>query len=114
MISLLKSRISRTRKSAKQKPKSVSLYLKTLMFCTNAKTQPNNGMLFVIYSVKKTNWFLWFVQYQQMEALGVGDSAQVHAAFLVYMDLAEGELMFDSQSWYLMVVFLSSRVWIAA
>lgn len=31
-------------------------------------------------------------QYQQMKDLQVGDSAQVHAAFLVYMDLAEGAL----------------------
>ncbi|KAM6918508.1 tRNA-splicing endonuclease subunit Sen15 isoform 2-T2 [Xenentodon cancila] len=31
----------------------------------------------------------WILQHPMMEALGVEDSAQVHAAFLVYMDLAD-------------------------
>nr|XP_020442416.1 tRNA-splicing endonuclease subunit Sen15 isoform X2 [Monopterus albus] len=35
------------------------------------------------------NWILVHPTYQQMKTLEVGDSAQVHAAFLVYMDLAE-------------------------
>ncbi|KAM8851222.1 tRNA-splicing endonuclease subunit Sen15 [Spinachia spinachia] len=35
------------------------------------------------------NWILQHPAYQQMESLGVEDSAQVHAAFLVYMDLTE-------------------------
>ncbi|XP_061588565.1 tRNA-splicing endonuclease subunit Sen15 [Cololabis saira] len=35
------------------------------------------------------NWILQHPMYQQMKALGVEDSAQLHAAFLVYMDLAE-------------------------
>ncbi|XP_022610520.1 tRNA-splicing endonuclease subunit Sen15 [Seriola lalandi dorsalis] len=35
------------------------------------------------------NWILLHPAYQQMKDLEVGDSAQVHAAFLVYMDLAE-------------------------
>ncbi|XP_067461465.1 tRNA-splicing endonuclease subunit Sen15 [Thunnus thynnus] len=35
------------------------------------------------------NWILQHPAYQQMKNLEVGDSAQVHAAFLVYMDLTE-------------------------
>ncbi|XP_068995579.1 tRNA-splicing endonuclease subunit Sen15 [Embiotoca jacksoni] len=35
------------------------------------------------------NWILQHSTYQQMKDLEVGDSAQVHAAFLVYMDLTE-------------------------
>uniref|UniRef100_A0A3Q0QT63 TSEN15 tRNA splicing endonuclease subunit n=1 Tax=Amphilophus citrinellus TaxID=61819 RepID=A0A3Q0QT63_AMPCI len=35
------------------------------------------------------NWILQHPAYQQMKDLQVGDSAQVHAAFLVYMDLTE-------------------------
>ncbi|XP_038574341.1 tRNA-splicing endonuclease subunit Sen15 [Micropterus salmoides] len=35
------------------------------------------------------NWILQHPTYQQMKNLEIGDSAQVHAAFLVYMDLAE-------------------------
>ncbi|XP_047445641.1 tRNA-splicing endonuclease subunit Sen15 [Mugil cephalus] len=35
------------------------------------------------------NWILQHPVYQQMKDLEVGDSAQVHAAFLVYMDLTE-------------------------
>ncbi|KAM7400998.1 hypothetical protein PAMA_005277 [Pampus argenteus] len=35
------------------------------------------------------NWILHHPAYQQMKDLEVEDSAQVHAAFLVYMDLTE-------------------------
>ncbi|KAM9845299.1 tRNA-splicing endonuclease subunit Sen15 [Aulostomus maculatus] len=35
------------------------------------------------------NWILQHPAYQQMKQLEVRDSAQVHAAFLVYMDLSE-------------------------
>ncbi|KAM4551694.1 tRNA-splicing endonuclease subunit Sen15 isoform 1-T1 [Odontesthes bonariensis] len=35
------------------------------------------------------NWILQHPMYQQMKELEVGDSAQLHAAFLVYMDLSE-------------------------
>lgn len=35
------------------------------------------------------NWILQHPAYQQMKDLQIGDSAQVHAAFLVYMDLTE-------------------------
>ncbi|KAM9323471.1 tRNA-splicing endonuclease subunit Sen15 [Pholidichthys leucotaenia] len=38
---------------------------------------------------KLQNWILQHPAYQQMEALQVKDSAQVHAAFLVFMDLTE-------------------------
>lgn len=34
-------------------------------------------------------WILHHPAYQQMERLEVGDSEQIHAAFLVYMDLTE-------------------------
>ncbi|XP_023148331.1 tRNA-splicing endonuclease subunit Sen15 [Amphiprion ocellaris] len=36
-----------------------------------------------------TNWILQHPAYQQMKDLEVGDSEQLHAAFLVYMDLTE-------------------------
>uniref|UniRef100_A0A1A7XFW2 tRNA splicing endonuclease 15 homolog n=2 Tax=Iconisemion striatum TaxID=60296 RepID=A0A1A7XFW2_9TELE len=35
------------------------------------------------------NWILQHPVYQQMKELEVGDSAQLHAAFLVFMDLTE-------------------------
>ncbi|XP_022069261.1 tRNA-splicing endonuclease subunit Sen15 [Acanthochromis polyacanthus] len=35
------------------------------------------------------NWILQHPAYQQMKDLEVGDSEQLHAAFLVYMDLTE-------------------------
>ncbi|XP_042354368.1 tRNA-splicing endonuclease subunit Sen15 [Plectropomus leopardus] len=35
------------------------------------------------------NWMLQHPAYLQMKSLGVEDSAQIHAAFLVYMDLTE-------------------------
>ncbi|XP_040026823.2 tRNA-splicing endonuclease subunit Sen15 [Gasterosteus aculeatus] len=35
------------------------------------------------------NWILQHPAYQQMKSLEIEDSAQVHAAFLVYMDLTE-------------------------
>ncbi|XP_059200849.1 tRNA-splicing endonuclease subunit Sen15 [Centropristis striata] len=35
------------------------------------------------------NWILLHPAYQQMKSLEVEDSAQLHAAFLVYMDLTE-------------------------
>ncbi|CDQ68878.1 tRNA-splicing endonuclease subunit Sen15 [Oncorhynchus mykiss] len=35
------------------------------------------------------NWILQHPMYQHLMNLDVGDSAQVHAAFLVYLDLAE-------------------------
>uniref|UniRef100_A0A8C6SRX9 TSEN15 tRNA splicing endonuclease subunit n=1 Tax=Neogobius melanostomus TaxID=47308 RepID=A0A8C6SRX9_9GOBI len=35
------------------------------------------------------NWILLHPMYRKMESLGVEDSAQIHAAFLVYMDLTE-------------------------
>ncbi|KAM4605101.1 tRNA-splicing endonuclease subunit Sen15 [Polymixia lowei] len=38
---------------------------------------------------KPSNWMLQHPMYQQMMDLEVEDSAQVYAAFLVYMDLAE-------------------------
>ncbi|XP_030016014.1 tRNA-splicing endonuclease subunit Sen15-like [Sphaeramia orbicularis] len=36
-----------------------------------------------------TNWIQQHPVYQGMKSLEVGDSAQIHAAFLVYMDLSE-------------------------
>ncbi|KAG7227143.1 hypothetical protein INR49_013941 [Caranx melampygus] len=36
------------------------------------------------------NWILQHPAYQQMKDLEVEDSAQLHAAFLAYMDLSEG------------------------
>ncbi|MEQ2220893.1 hypothetical protein ILYODFUR_010264 [Ilyodon furcidens] len=35
------------------------------------------------------NWILQHPTYQQMKELNVGESEQIHAAFLVYMDLTE-------------------------
>ncbi|XP_041848791.1 tRNA-splicing endonuclease subunit Sen15 [Melanotaenia boesemani] len=35
------------------------------------------------------NWILQHPVYQQMKELEIGDGAQLHAAFLVYMDLTE-------------------------
>ncbi|XP_062285352.1 tRNA-splicing endonuclease subunit Sen15 [Scomber scombrus] len=40
-------------------------------------------------SEKPPNWILQHPAFQQMKSLEVGDSAQVHTAFLVYMDLTE-------------------------
>lgn len=36
------------------------------------------------------NWILLHPMYREMKSLGVNDSAQIHAAFLAYMDLTEG------------------------
>ncbi|XP_028987672.1 tRNA-splicing endonuclease subunit Sen15 [Betta splendens] len=38
---------------------------------------------------ERPNWILQHPAYQQMKSLEVGDCAQMHAAFLVYMDLVE-------------------------
>lgn len=35
------------------------------------------------------NWILLHPMYREMKSLGVEDSAQIHAAFLAYMDLTE-------------------------
>lgn len=35
------------------------------------------------------NWILLHPTYREMKSLGVEDSAQIHAAFLAYMDLTE-------------------------
>ncbi|XP_061784155.1 tRNA-splicing endonuclease subunit Sen15 isoform X1 [Nerophis lumbriciformis] len=40
-------------------------------------------------SKESSNWILQHPVYHVMKNLGVEDSAQVHAAFLVYMDLTE-------------------------
>lgn len=44
-------------------------------------------------SCSNQSFFSSLCQYREMKNLEVGDSAQVHAAFLVYMDLAEGEFL---------------------
>ncbi|KAJ8278917.1 hypothetical protein COCON_G00059830 [Conger conger] len=36
------------------------------------------------------NWMLQHPKYQELMSLDMGDSAQVYAAFLVYLDLTEG------------------------
>uniref|UniRef100_A0A8C1Z226 TSEN15 tRNA splicing endonuclease subunit n=1 Tax=Cyprinus carpio TaxID=7962 RepID=A0A8C1Z226_CYPCA len=41
----------------------------------------------------RPNWIQQHAVYQDLMHLDVGDSAQVYAAFLVYMDLTEGEEM---------------------
>uniref|UniRef100_A0A3Q3XDE5 tRNA-splicing endonuclease subunit Sen15 domain-containing protein n=1 Tax=Mola mola TaxID=94237 RepID=A0A3Q3XDE5_MOLML len=42
-----------------------------------------------VEKVPHTNWILQHPTYRLMQSLEVGDAEQVHAAFLVYMDLSE-------------------------
>ncbi|KAG9351268.1 hypothetical protein JZ751_025160 [Albula glossodonta] len=39
------------------------------------------------------NWMLQHPKYQELMSLDVGDSAQVYVAFLVYLDLTEGNMI---------------------
>ncbi|KAK2822139.1 hypothetical protein Q5P01_022204 [Channa striata] len=48
-----------------------------------------SGRADVSQEAARPNWILQHPAFQQMKGLEVDDSAQVHAAFLVYMDLTE-------------------------
>ncbi|XP_037537554.1 tRNA-splicing endonuclease subunit Sen15 [Nematolebias whitei] len=62
--------------------------------------------------ISPANWILQHPVYQQMKDLQGGDSEQLHAAFLVYMDLTEGR-RWTQVSWVrspeLQVVLLEAK-----
>lgn len=65
-------------------------------FCNTRRYMPLNMSLGVFCENQTTSLltFCLSLQYLDLLQLDVGDSAQVHAAFLVFMDLTEGEAVF--------------------
>lgn len=62
-----------------------------------AVSGPELGVTWPWRLAESANGGLTVFQYRQMEALEPADRAQLHAAFLVYMDLTEGDVM---EPWY--------------